>query len=286
MTKRIILTADDLGIDPNINKGIIECFHHGFLCSTALLMNAPFTEEGIQLAKQNPGLETGIHLSVVEGISLRAKKSSITDEISYFGDICLTRNWKEFIKKYFAGRINYAELEEEFELQICRFLGHFQSIPFLNGTQHMHILPKVWKIVLKLAIKYNIKAIRTPSIERPSRLWLNAKFPFLIPFQVLGQSAKATAQKNNIKTPDGVIGLQFSGKISDSILLKILNHIPENKTTEIVMHPGYESLTLREKLPWAYSVFDWDMERKALLSPLLKEYIELNKIQLVRFTEL
>src|SRR4030043_1128708 len=99
--KRIIITADDLGIDKNINKGIIESFNNGLLKSTALLMNAPETDEGIQLARQNPGLETGIHLSIVEGISLRGVPSSITDKLSYFSNkICLIKHWKDFLKKY------------------------------------------------------------------------------------------------------------------------------------------------------------------------------------------
>ena len=51
--KRIIITADDLGIDKNINRGIIESFDKGLLKSAALLMNAPETEEGIQLARKN-----------------------------------------------------------------------------------------------------------------------------------------------------------------------------------------------------------------------------------------
>jgi chitin disaccharide deacetylase len=286
MFKNIIITADDLGSDPNINRGIIESYKSGVLCSTALLMNALHTDEGIQLAKENPGLETGIHLSIVEGISLRGEKSTITDEISYFGDYSLTRNWKVFIKKYITGKINFGELEEELELQIVKFLRHFPEIPFLNGTQHMHIMPGVWQIVLKLAVKYHIKAIRTPSMEWPNSLWLNKRFPFMIPFQVLGQYAKHTANAKGIKTPDRVLGMQFSGNISKPVLLSILRNLPENKTSEIVMHPGYESSMLRENLPWGYSTFDWESEREALLSNEIKSFIESSKIRLSKFSEL
>jgi chitin disaccharide deacetylase len=286
MLKRIIITADDLGIAPEINMGIMESYQHGLLSSAALLMNAPYTHEGIALALQNPGMETGIHLSIVEGISLRGKKSSITEPVGYFGDCCLIRNWKEFMKKYTLGRIDFKELEEELELQILEFLKHFPEIPFLNGTQHLHLLPKVWNLVIKLAVKYRIKAIRTPSLEIPTRLWLNSRLPFIIPFQVLGQYAKVNARKNGIKTPDGVIGLQFSGKISEDVLLNILKYIPENKTTEIVMHPGYDCPGLREKLPGEYSSFNWNIERLALLSVEVKEYMSLNNIQLSKFSVL
>lgn len=284
--KRVIITADDLGIDRNINRGIIESFNNGLLKSTALLMNAPETGEGIELAKKHPGLETGIHLSIVEGISLRGTHSSITDSISYFGGrICLIKYWKDFLKNYMLGKIEFHELEEELELQIKSFLKHFDSIPFVNGTQHMHLMPKVWKIVIRLAKKYDVKAVRLPGLTKPSVLWLNKRLPFLIPFQLLGEKSRSDCRKAGVKYPMNVLGMQYSGKINESKLLLLLdnNHA---ETSEIVMHPGYESMTLRKDLPWAYSSFDWDSERKALQSEKVSAYIKKNQIKMINFSEL
>jgi predicted glycoside hydrolase/deacetylase ChbG (UPF0249 family) len=284
--KRVIITADDLGIDKNINRGIIESFNNGLLKSTALLMNAPETEEGVQLALQHPGLETGIHLSIVEGISLRGVHSTITDSLSYFsGKICLIRHWKNFLKKYALGKIDFHELEEELDLQIRSFLKHFEMIPFINGTQHMHLMPKVWKIVLRLAKKYNVKSVRLPGLVRPSKLWLNKRLPLLIPFQLLGERSKPDCRKAGIKYPMDVMGMQFSGHIDESKLLLLLDNI-HTDTAEIVMHPGYESIALRRDLPWAYDTFDWDSERKAIQSEKVRKYIQDNHIELINFSEL
>lgn len=284
--KKIIITADDLGIAREINKGIIESHKNGITTSSALLMNAPCTENGVKIALDNPGLEVGIHLSIVEGISLRSKKSTVTDDLPYFdGKVCLIRDWKSFLKSYILGRINFSELEEELELQIMEFLKYFKNIPFVNGTQHMHILPRVWKIVIKLCLKYGVKAIRLPSIEKPSSLWLNKRLPFLIPFQLLGEKARRNLRKTPVKSPNGALGMQYSGKISEAVLLKILKNLP-NKIVEIVVHPGYESLMLRTSLPWAYSSFDWDSERQALQSEKVKEFIEIHNIRLCRFNDL
>lgn len=286
MSKRIIVTADDLGIDKKVNNGIIESYKNGILTSTALLMNAPETNEGIKLAQENPGLEVGIHLSIVEGISLRNIESSVTDKIRYFDDhICLIRNWKDFIIKYVLRKINFTDLEEELDLQIETFLKHFPIIPFINGTQHMHLMPKVWDIVFKLAKKYHIKAIRIPGISKPSVLWLNKRLPFLIPFQLLGERAKRDCLQSGIDYPGDILGMQYSGKIDEKRLLFLLSHI-NGKTTELVMHPGYESKKLRSDLPWAYGTFDWDCERKALQSKEVKDFITKNQIELIKFSEL
>ncbi|MBN2612093.1 MAG: ChbG/HpnK family deacetylase [Bacteroidales bacterium] len=284
--KKVIITADDLGIDSNINKGIIESYKNGLLTSTALLMNVPETNEGIKLAKENPGLETGIHLSIVEGISLRGVHSTTTDNISYFDNkICLTRDWKHLLKKYFTGRLNFTELEEELDLQFCAFLEHFSTIPFVNGTQHMHLMPAVWKIVLKLAKKYDVKAVRLPGLGMPSRLWMNKRLPFLIPFQALGEMHKKDCRKTGIKYPGDVLGLQFSGHTDESKLIFLLENI-HSETVEIVMHPGYESMKLRKDLPWAYGVFDWDSERRALQSEKVKNLIKEMNIELINFSKL
>lgn len=283
---KIIITADDLGIDPNINKAIVKCYKEGILTSSALLVNAPFSKEGIEIAKSHPGLEVGLHLSIVEGLSLRGKKSSVTDQLCYFCGICLIRDWKHFLKKYFLGKINLHELEEELELQILEFLKHFPSIPFINGTQHMHLIPGVWKIVLKLAKKYNVKAVRVPSVEFPNSLYVTPRVLPLISFNFLGEMARFSLQNSNIKTSHKVIGLQFSGQLSETVLMKILKTLKPETVSEIVMHPGYASTMLRTNLPWAYTTFDWDVEREALLSTTVKEYISKKNIQLIKYSNL
>ena len=286
MNKQVIFTADDLGIDIPINEGIIETHRNGLLTSSALLMNVPHTAHGIQHAKENPGLEIGLHLSIVEGISLRGKESSITDPVRYFDNkLCLLRDWKSFLKIYLTGRLNFAELREELELQIIEFRKHFQHIPFLNGTQHMHILPGVWRIVFDLCKKYDVKAVRLPKIQVPSVFWLNKRFPFLLPFQVFGQIARRDLLKAGMKYPDDVLGMQYSGKISEERLLFILKNLPRGKV-EIVMHPGYESRYLRENLPWGYSTFNWETEKAALLSANIREFLKKEEISVINFANL
>lgn len=93
---KLIITADDLGIDPNINAAIVDCYKGGLLTCSALLVNAPYIKEGIEIAKAFPNLEVGLHLSFVEGLSLRRTKSRIPDNTFYFEGICLIRNWKTF----------------------------------------------------------------------------------------------------------------------------------------------------------------------------------------------
>jgi predicted glycoside hydrolase/deacetylase ChbG (UPF0249 family) len=197
----------------------------------------------------------------------------------------MVRHWKDFLKKYFTGKIKLHDLEEELDLQFKKFKIHFEEIPFVNGTQHLHILPGVIDVVLKLAEKYKVKAIRLPSIERPSILYFNKRFPVMIPFQVLGSLAKQKAKQKNIKFPDAVLGMPYSGKIDNKLFSRMLSNLPA-ESNEIVMHPGFTSHLLRKNLPWAYSDFNWELEKRTLTDPMHRDFIATNNIHRIHFTSL
>lgn len=283
--KSIIVTADDLGLDPSINRGIVEAYKNGLVTCSGLLMNARSTDEGIEIAKKNSGLEVGIHLSIVEGFSLRNVHSTITSETAYFkNSICLKRDWHDFLKSYLKGNINFKELEEEFELQIDKFKSHFNTIPFLNSTQHLHLLPGIWKIVLKLCQRHDIKYVRLPKMTFPDRLWLNKRIFYLLPFSILGSYCRFSLRNTQIQTTDFMIGMQFSGSINVDRLKFILSNL-RNGTSEIMLHPGYHSDYLVKQLPTSYNNFLWENELKAATSFETKLYIESNNIKLLKFSD-
>ena len=97
--------------------------------------------------------------------------------------------------------------------------------------------------------------------------------------------ARKDCRKYGIKYPAAVEGMQYSGSIDEKKLLLIMQKL-QAETTEIVMHPGYESTELRENLPWAYKHFNWDWERKALQSDRVKSLIKNDKINCIRFSML
>ena len=39
--KRLIINADDFGLSPGVNRGIVEAFREGILTSTTMLVNMP-----------------------------------------------------------------------------------------------------------------------------------------------------------------------------------------------------------------------------------------------------
>ena len=284
---RVLITADDFGLAEGVNRGIIQCHKEGIVRSTSLLMNAPFTDQALALADQHPSLEIGIHLGIVEGYSLLGRKSSLSDRLSYFpGQSCLHRHWKHFVPRYLLGRIKGHELEEELRLQIERFLKYRGPIPFANGTQHMHLLPGIQELVLRLAREYKIGALRSPSEVQEDSRW-----PFSYLLARLGQRLRRLSKTaGGPLIPDRFVGFASSGRFSTQRLEDLLTLLKvqarPNETVEIMCHPGFDCPELREKLPWGYKSFAWDSERQALLASSVRSLIDTHAFELIQFKDL
>lgn len=283
-TRRLIVTADDFGLAPEINRGIIDGHRRGVVTSTSLLVNAPATEEAVEAALRCPGLEVGLHLSVVEGISLRGVPSTLTDPLRYLDRrLCLHRHWRPFLARYLAGRIDLGELEEELGLQIERFLTFYPSIPFVNGTQHLHLLPGVLEIVLRLADLYRIAALRVVHPPRPPRLGSRSAAEVVL--DSLGRRARRRLRGRRPATTDFCSGFRESGRLNAARLHRLVLELPPG-TTELITHPGHECRRLREELPWGYRRFSWQQELEALTDDDVRDLLDARGVALTRFAEL
>ena len=53
MSRYLIVNADDLGLSPGVNRGILEAHQRGILTSTTAMVNMPAVEAGICLLQQD-----------------------------------------------------------------------------------------------------------------------------------------------------------------------------------------------------------------------------------------
>ena len=62
----LIVTADDFGLSPGVNRGILEAHRRGVLTSTSLMVLRPACDEAVALARECPDLSVGLHLDLGE----------------------------------------------------------------------------------------------------------------------------------------------------------------------------------------------------------------------------
>lgn len=60
----LIVTADDFGLSPGVNRGIVEAHRRGVLTSTSLMVLRPGCAEAVALARECPDLSVGLHLDL------------------------------------------------------------------------------------------------------------------------------------------------------------------------------------------------------------------------------
>jgi predicted glycoside hydrolase/deacetylase ChbG (UPF0249 family) len=291
--KRIIITADDFGLSPEINEGIVRGYLDGVVRSAALLMNAPGTAHAIALAKKHPGLEVGIHLGIVEGICLTAtdtrlsrKVKSITEKFSYFeGRPCLLKSWKTFCLRYLFCGISFTALQRELETQLLLFQKEFGNIPFANSTQHLHLLPGISELVLDLADTFGIKSFRCHSVMPDSPPVYRPRWAAAFIMKILGKRFRSLAKMKKISMPDGMFGFAHSGHLDFNSLIKMISQATEG-TYEIMTHPGLDCPQLKLNLPWAFEGFNWLSELSAVTNPLVKEGLRTYGLELINFRSL
>jgi chitin disaccharide deacetylase len=64
----LIVNADDFGISPGVNAGIIQAHEQGIVTSTSLMVRQPAVEEATRYARGNPRLGLGLHVDLGEWI--------------------------------------------------------------------------------------------------------------------------------------------------------------------------------------------------------------------------
>src|SRR5262249_7303322 len=67
--RRLIVNADDFGRSHSINAAVIGADHEGILPTASLMVNEPGFSEAVALAKQEPSLGVGLHLTLLCGHS-------------------------------------------------------------------------------------------------------------------------------------------------------------------------------------------------------------------------
>ncbi len=156
--KRLIVNADDFGMAQSVNDGIIKGHQDGIITSTSFMAGAKAAEHAAELAKDNPSLGVGIHLclTLIRPVSAPANLPTLAPEGFLPGGPF------SLMARLMSGRIKKREIESELRAQIERTLAFGIMPDHIDGHQHVHMMPGVFDIALKLAKEYRIPAMRYP----------------------------------------------------------------------------------------------------------------------------
>jgi len=245
MAAKLIVNADDFGYSWETTEGIIRVFEKGIVTSTTLIVNGFFFEKAVKYAKDNRRLSVGIHLNLTSGKAI-SEKNRIFTIIQKNG--IFWKNPLDLTMKLISKKINTAHVERELEAQICRFLDTGLIPSHIDSHGHVHLLPMILPIVIKIAHKYKIRRIRIPLepllFNKTLKNYLLNKAQFrILHLNLLCLWAMKIIEKAGMVTTDSFYGTSFSGKLNKTVFLSILDNI-KTGVVEIMCHPGVSNKSL------------------------------------------
>ncbi len=277
--KYLIVSADDLGLSESINRGIIRGLEEGIVTNLNVVPTGKaFYDATAGLRVLKPG-EIGAHLALTETAPVTEGRDIST---LLNGKGAFHKSYPLFVAKFLFGRIDRGQIYIELKNQIEKLKNCGIPITNLSGHQHIHMLPGILEIFIRLAKEYKIPSIRC--LRGDKFLYpLGVKKIFRkIILDCLAPAMNKAIDKASIARAGNFLGFLDSGNIREESLIKMLNNLPEG-TTELVAHPGFISSEVLDRCVFHANC---ETDLAALTSRRVKKSITDNGIKLISFGDL
>jgi hopanoid biosynthesis associated protein HpnK len=280
--RRLIVNADDFGLTHPITEGTIDAFERGILTSASMIASGEAFDRAAGYAARHPDLDCGVHLMIVQGEPTLPADNvpSLVKEDGKF-----LPGYAEFMARYLGGGVRDEEVEAEWTAQIGRLRAAGVRITHLDSVQHLHLVPGLFRVALRIARANGILAMRFPRVptvlRRAEKGTVRRSLEFL-PLRLMEQSNLPHLNSSGIRTPDRFFGFHSAGHLDQKALRSVLFGVPQG-TSELVCHPGHGEPDTSPIAGWDY---EWREELEALTSPESRRIIESQGIELTTFSDM
>lgn len=270
--RRLIVNADDFGRSSSINQAVVRAHREGILTSASLMVNEPAFNEAVALARENPRLGVGLHLTLLCGQAALPPTQipGLVDARGRFSDSPVATGFR-----YFADRRLRSQLREEIRAQFDRFHATGLPLDHVNGHLHLHLHPTVLGFLVEEARELGIRRLRLTR----DPFWLNARLAdgrrasrvtHALIFHWLAARARRRLAGLGVRHTARVFGLLQNGRVDEAFVLRLLPRLPAGDS-ELYSHPSLDQ---------------FGHEFAALVSPRVKAQIEALGIRLIRYQDL
>jgi hopanoid biosynthesis associated protein HpnK len=237
--KQLIITSDDFGLSSGVNRAVEKAWQEGILTCVSIMPGAAAFDEAVKIAGRNPGLQIGLHLTLVQGRAVLTRKeiSDLLDEAGNFSNNPVMAGMR-----YFFDRGLYCQLKREIEAQIVKVLDAGIPLSHIDGHLNIHLHPTVFRILAELMPRYGIKSFRLSQERLAHNLKFDPERRFgkiveRVIFGSLAESARPQLDNLGIFYAAEVKGVLNSGRMTEAYVLNIIEELQDG-VTEIYFHPG------------------------------------------------
>jgi hopanoid biosynthesis associated protein HpnK len=236
------------------------------------MVNEPGLDEAVALAKQNPKLGVGLHLSLLCGRAALSpeKIPGLVNARGEFSENPVATGFRYFFQRGLQQQLR-AEIHAQFE----KFRATGLPLDHVNGHLHLHLHPTVFRLLMEDAEKLGIRRLRLTR----ELFWMDAplasgrrlyRSTHAAIYFCLSGRAQSALRRKNIRHTQRIFGLLQNAHVNEDYLLKLLSVLPPGDS-ELYSHPSLD---------------EFQHEFDALVSPRVKERVKKLGIELIRYQEL
>ena len=276
--KYLIVTADDFGMTKRINEGIVKAYREGIVTFLNFIPGGEAFDDAVRLARELNLKEVGAHLALTETIPVTAPENiqSLIAKDDWF-----YRDHNIFFLRFIFGLIKYEQIYVELKNQLQRLKDIGIPITNLSSHEHIHMMPELLKIFIRLAKEYNIPSIRYIRDDRPAGKFDIAELKKRFILSCFTKGMGKVLNEEAISHADHFRGFLDSGKLKEGALIETIKSLEEG-TTELASHPGFLSPEVLNRYRFHVNC---EHELYALTSPAVKRLVQERGIKLTSYRE-
>lgn len=264
MQKLLIVNADDLGLSPGVNRGIVQSHLNGIVTSTSLMICGKFARPGVDLAlKHAPNLEIGLHFTLTGECSPISRGQTLVAANGEFP------SYQEWLKIY--RQLNEEEIEYEITAQWNEFVRLIGQHPHHVDSHHYICFkhPAALRTLIRLISETNVPVRYRGNIDENQDIPSDSR-----------QEIHDMLTRSHFRYPDNCIKSFYGKDATVAYLMKTLESLPANSISELCCHPGIVDPLLRSSYKQHREV-----ELSVLTDRRIQQFITANKIQLSNYIE-
>jgi hopanoid biosynthesis associated protein HpnK len=276
--KRLIVTADDFGVDVAVNEAIELAYNEGVLTCASLMVGGRAAMDAVDRARRMKGLGVGLHITLADGrpVSQRRNVRSLIDHEGRFRNGLVSSGFS-----WFFNPIVRHQLAREIDAQFRAFIASGLVMDHVNVHKHLHFHPTVAAMIISIGRRYGMLAVRVP--DEPRDILMKAEPGVELPKSRLKPMLwlmRRRMTRARVLQNDHVFGLAWTGHMTEDRLLALIPHLPEG-LNEIYSHPATADAGDMRRGVRGYQYRE---ELAALMSPAVRQALINNEVTLVRFS--
>lgn len=243
MVLKKIFNADDFGASQGINQAVAKAYHQGILNSTSMMINLNYVDEALELKKEMPNLDVGLHLNLTNEYALSEMKKIplLVDENGKFKH--------GFVNLLILSLLKPNELKKQVEVETRAQIEKAQTkgikLSHIDSHRHIHHIPLIFKIVKNLANEYKIPRIRVVNENIFNTMNSNRDKSYLFDGGIVKYVIlRALAFWNNHKTDTYFYSILYTCKLSKEHF-KNLKIPAKYGAIEVGIHPAMPEIDVQ-----------------------------------------